>query len=279
MGEVYRARDSRLQRKVSIKVLPEAVRGDPDRLARFEREAQTASNLNHPNLLTIFKIGEDGGTRFIAAELVEGETLRARLGRGPLPVAEVVELAEQIATGVAAAHEAGIVHRDLKPDNVMIRPDGIVKVLDFGLAKSVERPLADSHLATLPQTAAGTIAGTLTYMSPEQARGLAVDARSDVFSLGAILYSRCDGLPRRSDPGGAGRPSGPDDRASVRVGRPRLRRRVARPSPATRLIGRILPSSRDELTPGTSTRQYVEVRGIDPCPTPERTCPRERSIS
>jgi serine/threonine protein kinase len=195
MGEVYRARDSRLQREVSIKVLPEAVRDDRERLARFEREAQTASNLNHPNLLTIFEIGEDGGTRFIAAELVEGETLRARLGRGPLPVTGVVELAEQIATGMAAAHEAGIVHRDLKPDNVMIRPDGIVKVLDFGLAKSVERPVADSDLATLAQTAAGTIAGTLTYMSPEQARGLPVDARSDVFSLGAILYEMLCGRP------------------------------------------------------------------------------------
>jgi len=195
MGEVYRARDARLQREVSIKVLPEALAADPDRLARFEREAQTASNLNHPNILTIFEIGESAGTRFMAAELVQGETLRARLGRGPIAVTEIIDVATQIATGMAAAHEAGVVHRDLKPDNVMIRPDGLVKVLDFGLAKSVAPPSAESALETLPQTTAGTIAGTVRYMSPEQTRGLPLDARSDVFSLGTVIYEMLSGRP------------------------------------------------------------------------------------
>jgi serine/threonine protein kinase/Flp pilus assembly protein TadD len=195
MGEVYRARDARLQREVSIKVLPQALAADPERLARFEREAQTASNLNHPNILTIFEIGESGSTRFMAAELVQGETLRARLGRGPMGVAEVIDVATQIATGMAAAHEAGVVHRDLKPDNVMIRPDGLVKVLDFGLAKSVVPPPAESALATWPQTTAGTIAGTVRYMSPEQTRGLPLDARSDVFGLGIVIYEMLCGRP------------------------------------------------------------------------------------
>jgi serine/threonine-protein kinase len=195
MGEVYRARDSRLQREVAIKVLPEALQADPERLSRFEREAQTASNLNHPNILTIFEIGEVAGTRFMAAEFVAGETLGARLARGSLPLVEAIDVATQMATGVAAAHAAGIVHRDLKPDNVMIRPDGLVKVLDFGLAKAVERRVADSLSETVAQTSTGTIAGTVRYMSPEQARGLPVDARSDVFSLGAVLYETLCGQP------------------------------------------------------------------------------------
>jgi len=193
MGAVYRARDTRLQREVAIKVLPDAVAGEPETLTRFEREAQTASNLNHPNILTIFEVGEAGGTRFIATELVEGETLRARLKRGPLPVDDALEIAGQMASGVAAAHEAGIVHRDLKPDNVMIRPDGLVKVLDFGLAKSVARSPVPSDSETELQTSAGTIVGTTAYMSPEQARGLDVDARSDVFSLGAVIYEMLAG--------------------------------------------------------------------------------------
>jgi len=193
MGEVYRARDDRLQREVAVKVLPDALRADPERLSRLEREARTASNLNHPNILTIFEIGHVDGAHFMAAELVAGETLGMRLKRGPLPLDEAVELASQIAAGVAAAHDVGIVHRDLKPDNVMIRPDGLVKVLDFGLARPVEQDQSgDVH--TQAVTMAGTIAGTVRYMSPEQARGLPLDARSDVFSLGVMLYEMVCGL-------------------------------------------------------------------------------------
>jgi len=195
MGEVYSARDRRLKRDVAVKVLPAALQGDADRLARFEREAQTASNLNHPNILTIFEIGDVDGTRFMAAELVAGETLRARLERGSMPVADAIDIATQIATGMSAAHQAGIVHRDLKPENVIVRPDGLVKVLDFGLAKPVESPLSGSLVETLAQTSAGTIAGTIAYMSPEQARGLPVDARTDVFSLGVMLYEMLCGAP------------------------------------------------------------------------------------
>jgi len=189
MGEVYRARDVRLQRDVAIKVLPDAFKNDPRRLSRFEREAQTASNLNHPNILTIFEIGEVDGTQFMAAEFVAGETLGERLKRGSLPVEEAIPLTTQIASGVAAAHDAGVVHRDLKPDNVMVRPDGLVKVLDFGLATAVDASSTGSIVETRAAvTVEGTIAGTVRYMSPEQARGLLVDARSDVFSLGAMLY-------------------------------------------------------------------------------------------
>jgi serine/threonine-protein kinase len=195
MGEVYRALDGRLQREVAVKVLPDALHADPERRSRFEREARTASNLNHPNILTIFEIGDVEGTHFMAAELVAGETLGMRLKRGPLPLDGAMELAAQIAAGVAAAHDVGIVHRDLKPDNVMIRPDGLVKVLDFGLARPIEQPPADADLQTRAATTAGTVAGTVRYMSPEQARGLPIDARSDVFSLGVMLYEMLCGVP------------------------------------------------------------------------------------
>jgi serine/threonine protein kinase len=189
-----RARDSRLRREVAIKVLPAAIRPDPGRLARFEREAQTASNLNHPNLLTIFEIGEADGLRFIAAKFVAGETLGARLARGPLALRDALEIATQAVSGVAAAHDAGIVHRDLKPDNVMIRPDGLVKVLDFGLAKHADVVSSRSLIETrAAMTVEGMIAGTAHYMSPEQARGLPVDVRSDVFSLGGMLYEMLAG--------------------------------------------------------------------------------------
>jgi serine/threonine protein kinase/tetratricopeptide (TPR) repeat protein len=199
MGEVWRARHTKLGREVAIKTLPEEFAADPDRLARFEREAQTTSNLNHPNILTIFDVGEVDGRPYLAAELVPGETLRARLTQsttGRLAVADVVDFARQVASALAAAHDAGIVHRDLKPENVMIRPDGLVKLLDFGLAKAVlapTQPGEGSALDTLARTAIGAVVGTVAYMSPEQARGFGVDARSDVFSLGAVLYEMLAG--------------------------------------------------------------------------------------
>jgi tRNA A-37 threonylcarbamoyl transferase component Bud32 len=190
MGEVYRARDSKLNRDVAIKILPEALAADPIALARFEREAQAVAALSHPNILAIHDFGRDGETAYAVMELLEGETLRARLAQGALPSRKAVELAVQIAEGLAAAHEKGIVHRDLKPENVFVTHDGRAKVLDFGLAKradSASSPSA-SMQATSGHTGPGMVLGTAAYMSPEQVRGEAVDHRSDIFSFGAVLY-------------------------------------------------------------------------------------------
>ena len=182
MGEVYLAEDERLRRKIALKVLPESLAQDKDRLQRFEQEALAASALNQPNILTIYEFGAEGATHYLASEFIDGETLRDRLERSPLSVNEAIDIAVQTAQALAAAHEANIVHRDIKPENVMVRKDSIVKVLDFGLAKLAEGQ-GDESL-TLP----GTVMGTVAYMSPEQARGLTVDARTDLFSLGVMLY-------------------------------------------------------------------------------------------
>lgn len=190
MGEVYLAEDRKLKRRIALKLLPADYSRDKDRLQRFQREAQAASALNHPNILTIHELAEVEGRQFIATEFVEGETLRERLRRSPVTLAEAVEIAIQTASALAAAHAAGIVHRDIKPENIMIRPDGYIKVLDFGLAKLTE--LTDggslSSIPDHPNISSGVIMGTVAYMSPEQARGLTVDARSDLFSLGVVLY-------------------------------------------------------------------------------------------
>ncbi len=191
MGEVYRAKDPRLGREVALKVLPEEVSRERDRLARFEQEARAASALNHPNIITIYEIGQSGETSFIAMELVEGKTLRELAVSGPLPLRRVVSIAAQAAEGLAKAHAAGIVHRDLKPENLMVSKDGYVKILDFGLSKLVAPESGElSAMPTLarPETHPGTVLGTVAYMSPEQASGAAVDFRSDQFSLGSILY-------------------------------------------------------------------------------------------
>src|SRR6266478_3887663 len=196
MGEVYLADDTRLRRKVALKVLPENIGTDTDRLLRFEREAFAASGLNHPNILTIFEFGAAGQTHFLASEFVDGESLRKRMSRSGMTVTETLEIAIQIASALQAAHEAGIIHRDIKPDNVMIRTDGYVKVLDFGLAKLSEPgavatgPVSDPEAQTRMQlqTQAGMIMGTVAYMSPERARGQEVDRRTDVWSLGCVLY-------------------------------------------------------------------------------------------
>ncbi|MFN0084450.1 MAG: protein kinase domain-containing protein [Blastocatellia bacterium] len=199
MGEVYLARDSRLERKVAIKLLPAEFVRDPSRLLRFETEAKAVSTLNHPNIITIHEIGESNSRLFITTEFVEGQTVRQLLSRGRIAPQLTMEIAVQIASALAAAHQAGIVHRDIKPENVMVRPDGIVKVLDFGLAKLTERPPTGSDpeapTAPLLDTDPGTVMGTATYMSPEQARGLRVDARSDIFSLGVALYEMLTGAP------------------------------------------------------------------------------------
>ena len=205
MGEVYRARDTRLGRTVAIKVLRSGA--DPELLRRLEREARAASALNHPNIVHIYDVGEAAsgtGPHYVVMELVEGETLRLRLRPGPLPMPELLDLGAQLADGLAKAHRAGIVHRDLKPENVMVTPEGVVKILDFGLAKLVATPLGDVDGQTLSRhgTRAGMLMGTLEYMSPEQASGRTVDHRTDQFSLGLILHEMATGRPpfRRDTP-------------------------------------------------------------------------------
>jgi eukaryotic-like serine/threonine-protein kinase len=195
MGEVYRARDARLNREVAIKVLPVAFTRDPDRLRRFQQEAQAVAALNHPNILAIHDFGEHQGSPYIVTEFLEGETLRERMRPGALPVRKATEYAEQIVRGLAAAHEKGIVHRDLKPENIFITRDGRVKILDFGLAK-LARPeggLATDAATLASQTEPGVVMGTVGYMSPEQVRGQNADHRSDLFSFGAILYEMLSG--------------------------------------------------------------------------------------
>ncbi|MEP6636608.1 MAG: serine/threonine-protein kinase [Acidobacteriota bacterium] len=190
MGEVYLAQDGRLNRLVALKLLPTYLAADNERLGRFQREARAASALNHPNILTIHEVGEAEGVRFIATEYIDGETIRELIARADLTLAEILDIATQLAFALSAAHAAGIVHRDIKPENIMRRPDGLVKILDFGIAKLIEQPSsAYVGLAGVPaQTETGAVVGTVGYMSPEQARGLPVDERSDLWSLGVVLY-------------------------------------------------------------------------------------------
>jgi eukaryotic-like serine/threonine-protein kinase len=195
MGEVYRAHDTRLGREVAVKVLPEPFASDPDRRARFEREARAVAALSHPNILAIHDYGMHGAVTYAVMELLEGETLRTRLAKGPLPWREAMEVGGAVADGLAAAHVKGIVHRDLKPENLFLTVDGRVKILDFGLARIETNPTEETETGPyLPaQTAPGAVMGTIGYMSPEQVRGLAVDARSDLFSLGCVLYEMMAG--------------------------------------------------------------------------------------
>jgi Tol biopolymer transport system component len=200
MGEVYQATDSRLGRNVAIKLLPEALNHDSDRAARFEREAQVLAALNHPNIASIYGVEESTGRKFLILEFVDGETLAAKIRRGPIPVVEAIGIAIQITQAMEAAHEKGIVHRDLKPANIKITSEGNVKVLDFGLAKAFESESATSSLSdspTLSMTATrqGVILGTAAYMSPEQAKARAVDRRADIFAFGAVLYEMLTGRP------------------------------------------------------------------------------------
>ncbi|HZM93999.1 MAG TPA: serine/threonine-protein kinase, partial [Vicinamibacterales bacterium] len=217
MGEVYRGRDTRLQRDVALKILPEQFSSDAERLARFEREAQMLAALNHPNIAQIYGLETDDGpaeagpyVQALVLELVDGDTIADRIAAGPMPLADVISIATQIAGALEAAHEQGIVHRDLKPSNIKVRPDGTVKVLDFGLAKLAQAPgpgpqasvgagfsrptITGSPTITTPaMTQIGVILGTAAYMSPEQAKGREADKRSDVWAFGAVLYEMLTG--------------------------------------------------------------------------------------
>ena len=200
MGEVYQARDTTLDRDVALKVLPEAFTADPDRLARFEREAKVLASLNHPNIGSIYGLEEAEGIRALVLELVEGPTLADRITQGPIPIDEALPIAKQIAEALEAAHEQGVIHRDLKPANIKVKSDGTVKVLDFGLAKAFQPEAGDPGLSqspTISLTAAATqmgmVIGTAAYMSPEQAKGKPIDKRADVWAFGAVLFEMLTG--------------------------------------------------------------------------------------
>ena len=197
MGQVYQATDTKLNRQVALKILPEAFATDPDRLARFQREAQVLASLNHPNIAAIHGLEDSEGTKALVLELVEGPTLADRIAKGPIPVDEALPIAKQIAEALEAAHEAGVIHRDLKPANIKVKSDGTVKVLDFGLAKALDpMPEGDpsqSPTLTAAATQMGVIMGTAAYMSPEQARGKPVDKRADIWAFGAVVYEMLTG--------------------------------------------------------------------------------------
>ena len=245
MGEVYLAEDKRLGRKVALKLLPVSFTTDADRLRRFEQEARAASALNHPNIITIYEIREAAGSHVIATEFVEGETLRHRLVRSSLSLSEALNIAIQIADALSAAHKAGIVHRDIKPENIMLRPDGYVKVLDFGLAKLTEQasPAVAAEAPTIQvRTGSGIVIGTAGYMSPEQARGFSVDSRSDIFSLGAVIYE----MIARRKPFQGDTPS--DTLASILKTEPPPLSRVASnvPPELVRIVTKALQKDREE---------------------------------
>ncbi len=197
MGEVYRGRDTELKREVAIKVLPESLSQDAERLRLFRQEALSTAQLNHPNILAVYDVGSSAGHAYMVAELLEGNTLREISNSGPIPLSSTIRYASEVAEGLAAAHGKGIVHRDLKPENIFVSRDGRVKILDFGLAK-LTKPEAIRNGKTLrvtvsPTTIPGVVMGTAAYMSPEQAEGKPVDHRSDVFSFGVILYEMLSG--------------------------------------------------------------------------------------
>ena len=204
MGQVYRATDTKLKRQVAVKILPPSLAADPDRLARFQREAEVLASLNHPNIAHIHGLEESDGGTSLVMELVEGDDLSRRLSRGAIPLDEVLLIAKQIADALEAAHEHGVIHRDLKPANIKIGPDGTVKVLDFGLAKAIapggaSADVLNSPTLTARNTQAGMILGTAAYMAPEQARGRAVDRRADIWAFGAVLFEMLTG--KRAFPG------------------------------------------------------------------------------
>jgi serine/threonine protein kinase/DNA-binding winged helix-turn-helix (wHTH) protein len=243
MGAVYLANDTHLDRRVALKLLSEKYTGDKLWLRRFIREAKAASALNHPNIITIHEIGQAGGVHFIATEYIEGKTLRHRLAEGPMKITIAINVAAQVASALAAAHAAGIIHRDIKPENIMLRPDGYVKALDFGLAKQIGSETSDSG-TSLSQlnTDPGVVMGTVNYMSPEQARGVSVDTRSDIFSLGVLLYEMLAGRAPFTGP------SSSDVIVSILDREPpRLSQMLADiPAELERIVGRALRKDREE---------------------------------
>src|SRR5262245_58853502 len=206
MGEVYRARDTRLNRFVAIKVLPPHLAADPQAQARFVREGQTLASLSHPNLVSLYDVGTDAGVAYAVMELIDGETMATKIGTGRLPVRRVIDYAVQIARGLAAAHDRNIVHRDLKPANIIVASDGHVKILDFGLAKADAAAAAEPNRVSDAETAvatdAGIVMGTVGYMAPDQVRGQSADARADIFSFGAVLYEMASGKRAFERPSG-----------------------------------------------------------------------------
>jgi serine/threonine protein kinase/tetratricopeptide (TPR) repeat protein len=277
MGVVYRARDTDLGRDVAVKLLRSDVAPDSERRRRFEQEARAASALNHPNIVTIYEIGEHAGARYLAMEFVEGRTLRSLLEDGPMPASQILELARQIAEGLAKAHAAGIVHRDLKPENIMVSTDGYVKILDFGLAKlwpEPERATVDPEMPTLQrfETGKGILLGTPAYMSPEQARGLPVDSRSDLFSFGAILYEMATG----ENP--FARPSAAETLAAVLEAKPSFAplERASVPLRLKGVVQRCLSKSPDERH--DTTRELAEALRAESAPMEPSPSRRQRRL-
>jgi serine/threonine protein kinase/TolB-like protein/Tfp pilus assembly protein PilF len=248
MGEVYLAHDTKLDRKVALKILPAEVAAHPDRMKRFVQEAKSASALNHPNIITIHEIDDTGSGHFIATEFIDGETLRQHMRKAPPKLSEILDVAAQIASALSAAHTAGIVHRDIKPENIMLRTDGIVKVLDFGLAKLTERLSPDLVDTEAPTRAAvntepGVVMGTAIYMSPEQARGMEVDARTDIFSLGVVIYEMVTGcLPFAGSNANEIMAAILNDKEAP----PLARYTPEAPAELQRIIGKALRKNRDE---------------------------------
>jgi serine/threonine protein kinase/Tol biopolymer transport system component len=259
MGEVYRARDTRLDREVAIKVLPHLVSTEPDRLARFETEARAAAALNHPNILAVYQMGTYFGVPYLVTELLEGATLTETIRRAPLPLRKAIDYAVQIARGLAAAHEKGIVHRDLKPDNLFVTKDGRVKILDFGLAK-VMQPKESVSTSAPTVTLAGVALGTVGYMSPEQVRGLGTDHRSDIFALGAILYEMVMGKPT------FGRPTSADTMSAILNEEPPSLSQLSPNTPAAveRVVRRCLEKNPEQRFQSASDLAFALESPSDP---------------
>ena len=279
MGEVYRARDTRLKRDVAIKVLPEAFAEDPDRLARFQREAELLATLNHPNIAAVYGLEQTDGLTGIVLELVEGNTLADVIARGPIAVSDALPIALQIADALEAAHEKGVIHRDLKPANVKLRPDGAVKVLDFGLAKaldpaSISGDMSQSPTLTSPaaMTRMGVILGTAAYMSPEQAKGRQAEKRSDVWAFGCVFYEMLTG--KRAFEGD----DVSDTLASVLRSEPNWNALPASASPHTSLLKRCLEKDgKRRLRDLGDVRLLLEDAGVVSAPA-SRVVPAKRSL-